>query len=66
LLPVTVNVKLGPPAVTDGGLMLVIVGGACALATAHIPAKKTSKAGNTRAVRREGQFMEPLVDTNMG
>jgi hypothetical protein len=66
LLPVTVNVKLGPPAVTDGGLMLVIVGGACALAATHIPIKKTKKEGNALAVRCDGQFMELFVDTNMG
>jgi hypothetical protein len=43
-LPVTVNVKLGPPADTADGAMLVIVGGAgCAAARRHIPIKTRSK-----------------------
>ena len=35
LLPVTVSVKLGPPTVTEIGLILLITGAVCAGANAH-------------------------------
>ena len=42
-LPVTVNVKVGFPAVTEAGLVVFITGAVCALPAWHIPIKTTSR-----------------------
>jgi hypothetical protein len=52
-VPVTVSVKLGLPAVTTEGLMLVIVGATCAFACVHIP---TTITRNSMKERRPGRY----------
>jgi hypothetical protein len=53
-LPVIVNVKLGFPAATDDGLMLVITGVVCALPAWYIPITTTSKTrGRPLGLRRD-------------